>query len=114
MEQRPVKPRVLQCLGAFADGFQRGHEAERRARAEWIELREPTPPVGGRPVLAALAGCAGQRLEGVAHQLGESRPLALHPPTEIALTVQVEAVEKRPPIEGDRACRVVLVQRAFE
>src|SRR2546426_6976908 len=27
--------------------------------------------------------------------LGESRPLALHPPTEIALTVQVEAVEKR-------------------
>src|SRR2546426_457507 len=55
-----------------------------------------------------------ESFEGALDQHDPARAVSLHPPTEIALTVQVEAVEKRPPIEGDRACRVVLVQRAFE
>ena len=114
LEKRFVRSSMLDGFGRLARGHERGHEAERALGAERIERREPAPPVGCRPVVAARGGLLRQGCERVAALLFELRALRRHPALELARFAEIEAVQERSAVAVDSTSQLATLERVVK
>src|SRR5439155_4728542 len=115
LAQQPlVHPRGLERPGPVARGREGVHQAERHAGVERIERREPAPPRGRGRVLAGLGGLGREPLERRRGVLPQPASLRLHPAFELRRIAQIEAVEKRAPVELGSLRRVTALERGLE